>query len=141
MRCPAGHELHGRATYCHDCGAYVDDLVGGAPNGGRVTTPKADTRSEKEIEHAIDGLMESLGCVVVRFSQPRASKQTPGIPDRLYLDERTGRWTWAEIKRATGKTTEAQDEMHRRFRACGIPVEVWRHEDDAMAWHEQRRAA
>lgn len=109
----------------------------------RVTTPK-DTRSEKQVEHAGDLLMQTLGFTVIRFSQSRATMQTPGIPDRRYM--RPGRdganlalhyrpplRVWWEAKREAGKQSPAQRRFEMLAQSC--------HEDyvcdtdaDLLAW-------
>jgi hypothetical protein len=60
----------------------------------------------------------------VRFSQPRATKQTLGIPDRLYLCPRRGLAFWGELKRVGGKATPQQTALHDDLRACGMTVVV-----------------
>jgi len=74
---------------------------------------------EKSVERAIIGAAEALGFYVTKLSQPRATKQTPGIPD-LYLQHRMHRWHgWCEVKRPGGKTTPAQDVWHDCERKSG----------------------
>jgi hypothetical protein len=84
----------------------------------------AVTRSEKDEERFADKAAAMLGFTVVRFSQPRASKQSPGIPDRLYLCPRRGRGFWGELKRVGGKATPQQRALHEALRACGHTVVV-----------------
>lgn len=59
-----------------------------------------DTRTEKIIERAGDALMESMGFVTIRFSQPFRSLQTRGIADRLYIHETRKLAVFWEAKRA-----------------------------------------
>jgi len=54
---------------------------------------------EKKVEAACDRLMASLGYTAIRFSQARATMQTPGIPDRKYYREK--HTFWFEAKAAT----------------------------------------
>ena len=68
--------------------------------------------------------MEGLGFGSVNFSQSRASKQTPGICDRLYLHVATSVSLWWEAKAETGHTSVAQKQMHEDLRACGHTVVV-----------------
>lgn len=44
----------------------------------------------------------TLGCSVVSFSQPRKTKQTPGIADLLVFEPRSGTFWWHEVKRQQG---------------------------------------
>ncbi len=45
----------------------------------------------------------TVGCSVVTFSQPRRTKQTPGIADLLVFDARSGTFWWHEVKRQQGE--------------------------------------
>jgi hypothetical protein len=98
-----------------------------------------DQRSEKQVEHAGDLFMHMLGFSSVRFSQARATQQTPGIPDRRYyragaaaqdapgsngkLDRPLSLW-W-EAKRAGGRQSAFQEafqamvERHGEVYLCG----------------------
>jgi hypothetical protein len=93
---------------------------------------KAESRREKDVEHAGDNLMQAHGFTVVRFSQPRASKQTAGIPDRRYYRAELGRSSgiggvvfsnphalWWEAKAANGKQSPAQREFQTMAEECG----------------------
>jgi len=136
--CPrCGGELEGLATYCWSCQAYVDDEPNASKTRAERAAAERDTRLEKEIEHEIDLAMTDAGFHVVRFSQARASQQTPGIPDRLYLLPSSGVALWVEVKRARGKVSPAQKELHELLRASGHEVEVWRHENDAHDFLER----
>jgi hypothetical protein len=56
------------------------------------------------------------------FSQARASKQTPGIPD-LYVWHTGYRIAlWIEVKAGRNKLTSEQLVWHREAKACGISV-------------------
>jgi hypothetical protein len=91
---------------------------------------KAELRREKDVEHAGDKLMQAHGFTVVRLSQPRASKITPGVPDRRYYRTAgdvsrpgtvvTGPFVaWWEAKTSTGKQSPAQREFQAMAEACG----------------------
>lgn len=56
----------------------------------------------------IKKLYETAGCIVVNFSQAQKAQQTPGIPDLLVFDERTGTFWWHEVKRQSGGEFYAQ---------------------------------
>jgi len=75
------------------------------------------TLSEKDVEHQCDSLVHQCGGDVVRFSQVRASKQTPGISDRRYRVHGVA-W-WFEVKRLGGRLSVAQHEFLLRELACG----------------------
>jgi hypothetical protein len=78
---------------------------------------------EKEIERRGDELMLSLGFEVVKFSQPRATKQTPGIADRRYYRRpRAGGGAvalWWEAKSEGGKQRPDQRVFQELVEACG----------------------
>jgi hypothetical protein len=61
-------------------------------------------RSEKDEEHACDAFISRIGMLghqaVVRFSQPRHTMQTLGIPDRRY--RAVGVAFWWEVKAQGG---------------------------------------
>lgn len=81
-------------------------------------------RPEKLEERWADKAAAMLGYEVVRLSQPRATKQTPGIPDRIYAHPRQGVLVWAELKSAKGKPSPSQVAFHAMLRACGQVVVV-----------------
>ena len=66
-------------------------------------------------EHSISGVITAIGCCmmligfeITDFSQPRASMQTPGIPD-LYLQHTAKRFRcWVEVKRKGGRLRPSQ---------------------------------
>lgn len=93
-----------------------------------------DTRLEKAIEHAGDLFMVSLGFEMLRFSQARATQQTPGIPDRRYYRpaisrENAPRSTrgagdksyaiWWESKTARGQQSPFQRSFQHLCQSCG----------------------
>lgn len=84
----------------------------------------AETDREKDVEHACDKLMNMLGWSVVRFSQPRNSMQTPGIPDRRYYPPLQIRGSgyrgfWMEVKRQGGKQSLHQMAFERMCENAG----------------------
>lgn len=81
---------------------------------------------EKVEEHEADKLMEMLGFTTIRFSQPRASMQTPGIPDRRYYRGARGRSAastsfsvWYEAKAPNGRQSASQRRFQALVEACG----------------------
>lgn len=135
MTCPhpdCGAPLEGLGTFCHACGRYTADVSDRVDAEVRV---QPDDRPEAEIQLAIRRAMETLGYHVSDLSQDRPTRQTPGIPDLWVMGH--GRFTWAEVKRPKGRTSKHQDEWHRAARENGAPVAIWRHENDAIAWHKE----
>ena len=89
-----------------------------------MARPRADTRTEKQVEHAGDELMASvfgddLDFKIVRFSQARATKQTPGIPDRRYYMPKRRMAVWWEAKTAIGRQSTFQAAFQAICEACG----------------------
>ena len=75
--------------------------------------------SEKQEERIGDRFMALLGYVEIRFSQPRNTMQSPGIPDRRYMHPETGHAVWWEAKREGGKQTPAQKRFQQLCEICG----------------------
>jgi hypothetical protein len=63
---------------------------------------------EKDVEALVDRLMAACGFRAIRFSQARATMQTPGIPDRRYVHETLALAIWYEMKRPGGKWSTPQ---------------------------------
>lgn len=74
--------------------------------------------NEKNVEHMGDQLMARYGFVAVRFSQARATQQTPGIPDRRYYDTARELAVWWEAKAPGGKQRPAQRKFQVMVEAC-----------------------
>jgi hypothetical protein len=86
------------------------------PHGSYFHTlcPKCTPPSEKEVEAQCDTLMRNLGWKLVRFSQPRHTMQSHGIPDRRYYPpKQSDRHApfWFECKRKGGKQRPDQKEF------------------------------
>lgn len=67
-----------------------------------------DSRTEKQVEAAGDRAMSKLGFSIWRFSQARATMQSPGIPDRRYVNVVWGVAFWWEAKRDGGIQSSSQ---------------------------------
>jgi hypothetical protein len=80
---------------------------------------RSDLRSEKQVEHAGDLLMAALGFTAVRFSQARATQQTPGIPDRRYYSPERCAAVWWEAKTEIGRPSAYQAAFRAMCEACG----------------------
>lgn len=74
---------------------------------------------EKHVERDGDKFMENLGFTAVRLSQSRASRQTPGIPDRKYYHLTRGITLWWEAKRPKGVQSFKQKVFQEMAQQCG----------------------
>jgi hypothetical protein len=74
---------------------------------------------EKAVEHAGDKLMIAHGFRAIRFSQPRVTKQTPGISDRLYIHPTRRLAVWWEAKTVFGKQSSAQKDFQALVECVG----------------------
>lgn len=81
---------------------------------------EADAREEKAVVAACDKQLRALGFVVVNFSQPRATKQTAGIPDREFFHPGRGVFAKWEAKTANGRQSPAQRQYQEWCDAAGI---------------------
>jgi hypothetical protein len=102
--------------------------------------PRIETAVEKDIDDALAG----LGFDVTRFSQPRESMQTAGIPDRYARHLRFKLRLWVEIKAEDGVlsieqrawhqselmaggqvvTVSSVSELLRELKARGVPITI-----------------
>lgn len=80
------------------------------PKSVRAIATTPHVRSEKAEERLCDDLIARISgagkASVIRFSQARATMQTPGIPDRRYA--LWGCRFWFEVKASNGKLSPAQ---------------------------------
>lgn len=78
---------------------------------------KCTPPSEKDVEAQCDTLMRNLGWRLVRFSQPRHTMQSFGIPDRRYYPPKRSAITrcpfWFEVKKKGGKQRPDQKEFQQ----------------------------
>lgn len=79
---------------------------------------------ERHEETMADRFMQTLGFTAIRFSQPRATMQTAGIPDRRYYHPGLGVALWYECKAPGGKQSPGQREFQRLCAAVGDPYVV-----------------
>lgn len=63
--------------------------------------------------------MSALGFTAVRFSQARATQQSPGIPDRRYYDAERRAAVWWEAKTEIGRPSAYQVAFRAMCEACG----------------------
>ena len=85
---------------------------------------------EKAVQRSITLFLAALGYHVSDFSQPRASMQTPGIPDLHAMGH--GHAFWIEVKAPRGRVSPAQAAWHEAARAAGQMVLVARSAADLV---------
>jgi hypothetical protein len=76
-----------------------------------------DNRLEKEIQADVRKLYIAFGCVVYNLSQPRATKQSPGLADLYVVHRGSHQVWWHETKTPAGQQSLAQkyfQEIHTR---------------------------
>lgn len=76
--------------------------------------------TERQVQRAVCQLYELHGCAVYDLSQPRATMQTPGLPDLWIVWAERGAAWWHEVKRPGGRATPAQLLFRRHCQAAGI---------------------
>lgn len=89
------------------------------PVSVRELAMRPPVRREKDEERLGDQFMAALCYEAVRFSQPRNTMQSPGIPDRKYYNVARGWTLWWEAKAANGKQSAAQRRFQSMAEACG----------------------
>ncbi len=109
------------------------------PTLAAARTPK-DTRSEKQVEAMGDAVMETMGFWPIRFSQPRATMQTPGWPDRLYIDPTRKLAVLWEAKAVGGTQSHHQLAMQRLVESVGWSYVVGT-DDVLVQWLVDHRLA
>lgn len=102
-------------------------------NSCQVSSSADDARPEKAIVADADKRMRALGFRVWGLSQPRATKQSPGWPDRRYTHRERGIALWWEAKGPEGRQRPDQRVFQEDCEACG---EMYVLGDDAVlsAW-------
>lgn len=77
--------------------------------------------TEKQLQQAIVDCARLLGWLV--FHPYDSRKSEPGFPDLVMVRDRV---VYAELKRAGGSTTPAQQKWIHALREAGEEVHVWR---------------
>ena len=90
------------------------------------------TAPEKAVQAAVTAALRAMGFAVSDLSQPRASMQTPGIPDLYAQHPGWGIRLWVEVKARRGRTSAAQDRWHDAERRAGGTVVVARSAGDVV---------
>lgn len=80
----------------------------------------ADRRREKAIQRDVRKFYIEHGCKVYWLSQPRETKQTPGIADLLVVHLPSNRAWWHETKSADGVMSTAQMIFRHDMLVCHI---------------------
>lgn len=92
------------------------------PRPAGIDTPSdAAMRAQLEKQHEAEGdrLMLALGFEVVRLSEARKTKKTPGVPDRKYYHRRRRLTLWWEAKASSGTQRPDQRVFQEMAEACG----------------------
>ena len=98
--------------------------------------PSAEPKGEKSEQLAIKKSAIARGAFVYEVSQPRATMQTPGIPD-LYLVW-PDRALWFEVKTVTGVLSQAQARFAMQCTQNGTNYAVGTHAD-FLQWCDSNR--
>lgn len=96
----------------------------------RYSSTPEHLRTEKDVEQDIDAELELFGFDITRLSQPRASKQTRGIPDRYAQHRGRKLRIWIELKTPDGKASADQKRWHKQEREAGGLVWIIRSIED-----------
>jgi hypothetical protein len=80
---------------------------------------------EKAEQREVLKVYRAFGCRVYSLSQPRASKQTPGLPDLRVFAPAIGRcWDHETKRQQGGRLSPAQDDYRALAAQCGLDVVV-----------------
>ncbi len=120
----------------------ITKRTGPGGNPAAVKLPKRSSvplelQREKDVEQDIDSELIRLGFDVTRFSQPRKTMQTEGIPDRYACHVARKIRLWIEVKQPGGGVSPDQKRWHRTERSSGGDIiVVWSIQD----LHDELRA-
>jgi hypothetical protein len=82
---------------------------------------RRDNALEKAEQWEIVKLFKAFGFAVYTLSQPRATKQTPGLPDLWLMHRELDIAFWWETKRSRGgRYSDAQIEFRDGCARCGV---------------------
>jgi len=103
----------------------------------RPSQVRLELQDEGDVEQDVDAELDRLGFDITRFSQPRRSKQTEGIPDRYARHRLRKCRLWIEVKQPGGTVSDDQKRWHKTERdSGGDVVTVWSVRD----LHDELRA-
>ena len=88
--------------------------------------------TEKQVQHAIKKVLQAFDFSVWDLSQPRATKQTPGLPDLIAVGH--ARVLFIEAKTAKGRVSDAQAMFGAEVAQNGGIWLVWRSAADAARY-------
>lgn len=129
--CGTDVPVTGGETRCPECGTtYPTEGLGGA--SGRT-----EGRSEKQVQLRIKDALDGMGFHVSDLSQPRASMQTPGLPDLYVMHPNWGVALWVEVKGPTTPLSGAQKAWHSLAELAGANLVVARSVADVVAYLEE----
>jgi hypothetical protein len=95
----------------------AEQRAAAAPSG-----PENPAALEKQTQADVVRLFRAFGGVVYSLSQPRATKQAPGLPDLYVFFPRRRVALWWETKRPTGgRLSPAQEEFRDFCHHTGTP--------------------
>lgn len=122
--------------------ATAEAHLGIKSSNGIETPDELAMKKKLEDEHQLESrkLMRALGFEVVNFTQKRASKQTPGIPDTKYYHTSRGLTLWHEDKATWGTQSPAQKHFQEIAEACG-EIYVLGTLHDLQAWLVENKIA
>lgn len=92
-----------------------------------------DRADEKAVAARGVKQLQALGFIVVNYSQPRATKQTPGVQDKELFHPERGVFLKWEVKTPRGKPSTAQVHYAEWCAACGVPY-LCGTDQDLFAW-------
>jgi hypothetical protein len=87
---------------------------------GVCRQPPRELQLEKRVQADVIDTYERFGCTVCSLSQPRASMQTPGIPDLYVFPPQNRPAFWHETKKPGGRQSPEQIVFQARCRAAGV---------------------
>ena len=136
--------LPGLGTYCEDCGAYTEDMVGATADVPPERRDTTDTRSEDERKRDALPAVTAMGWIVVDLEQgfrpftcrhcggaiAGGTRVPLGTPDWLVMGH--GCATWLEWKSGTGRQTAQQRSFAADCAVAGVPYYVVRTTEEAV---------
>jgi len=101
--------------------------------GEEIGAAVANKALEKAEQSECVKIYRAHGCVVYSLSQPRATKQSPGLPDLVVFAPRYRAAWWHEVKRPVGGVpSPAQVDFQQRCAECGVRYVIG---DRTVAWN------
>jgi hypothetical protein len=79
-----------------------------------------DARLEREIQAEVVKLYLAFRCMVYNLSQPRATKQTPGLADIYVIHMPSHSVWWHELKTPRGRQSPPQVEFQEVHKYTGV---------------------